>query len=320
MKATKNFLWVIIALLFINCNPEIKGPPAGEYMGMKSTDTPQLLLPKLIASPLTEYNGTFPPNGKEFFYTTNIPGQGIITYLKMNEKGEWTNPVVASFSGEYSEYDPIFSPDGNRLYFTSERPVSDGQHPGKTNIWFVERTEDGWGEPMLLELGKEGVYYSSFTNEGTMYFNIWETGDLYKAVKGENGFEIIALDSFLNSQSAEGDPFISPDEDYIIFRGYNNSLGNGDLYISFLIDGQWTDPENLGEPINSTAHEMCPFVTIDGKFFIFASGRVLQKPKILSGMEISRVIDQYKPYNSGNLNIYYVSTGFIPELKKKYQK
>ena len=89
--------------------------------------------------------------------------------------------------------------------------------------------------PGRLEIKDSGAYYSSITHKGDIYFNVWDTGDLYKATKTANGYETAALSDVLNSKNGEGDPFISPNEDYIIFRGYNNSLGLGDLYISYLV-------------------------------------------------------------------------------------
>ena len=288
-------------------------------MNLEPTDTPKLLMPELIASPFDEYNGTFSPDGKEFFYTTNTPNKGLITHTKLNENGVWEQPKVAHFSGEFSEYDPIFSPDGKRLFFTSERPISKDDESGKTNIWYVERQTKGWSEPKLLNLEKTGVYYSSLTNSGDIYFNIWDTGDMYKATKKDDEYEITALDTILNTSNGEGDPFIDPNEEYLIYRGYNNTLGRGDLYISFNINGKWTKPENLGEPINSTAHEMCPYVTVDGKYFIFASGRILKEYDTPASKNITEISKKFKSYDNGNLNIYYVSADFIDEMKKKYE-
>jgi hypothetical protein len=78
------------------------------FMGMVPTDSPVLLFPDLIGSSLDEYNGTFSPDGREFFFTTNTPSQGIICYMSLDASGQWTEAEVAAFSGTYSEYDPLF--------------------------------------------------------------------------------------------------------------------------------------------------------------------------------------------------------------------
>jgi Tol biopolymer transport system component len=324
IKVSKAATLLILVAVFVGCKAEnekktdsVNG--LGAFMGMLETSTPRLLNPDLIASPLDEYNGTFSPDGDEFYFTTYSPGLGIISYTEMDDLGNWSQPRVADFSGEYSEYDPLFSPDGKRLYFSSERPVSSGAEEGKTNIWYIERTDSSWSAPNLVWLDSRSTYYSSMTSNGLIYFNIWDTGDMYKAIPNQNGHDIILLDSLLNTSKGEGDPFISPDESYLIYRGYNNSLGRGDLYISFNIDGKWTEPENLGAPINSEAHEMCPYVTTDGDFFIFASARINDEFESSSGAKLTEVREKFNSYDNGQLNIFYMSADFIDEMRKKHQ-
>ncbi|KAA3628464.1 MAG: hypothetical protein DWQ02_19305 [Bacteroidetes bacterium] len=293
---------------------------AGEFMSMSPTAQPRLLAPELLASSLTEYNGTFNPEGDEFFFTTNTPSKGIICYTTLGADDQWTEPKVAEFSGTFSEYDPLFSPDGKRLYFSSERPLPENEKNTYTNIWYVERTGESWSEPVYVDLKGFGNYYSSITNSGNIYFNVWNNGDMFKAVPGEDGYEVERLPDVLNSDNGEGDPFVSPDEDYIIFRGYNNSLGNGDLFISFFIDGQWTVPENLGEPINSQYHEMCPYVTTDKQYFIFASSRLKEKYSSNGGGSVEGLRSKHQTFDNGDQNIYYMSAGFIEQMKEKHLK
>lgn len=319
---TKYSIWCLFAVVCFGCQDEIKVESikgAGAFMGMMPTDTPKLLRPDLLASPLDEYNGTFSPDGDEFFFTTSAPGLGIISYTKMDESGKWSIPRVADFSGAYSEYDPLFSPDGNRLYFSSERPTVQGDESGNTNIWYVERQDSAWSVPNLVWLDSSSCYHSSLTNDGSIYFNIWDTGDMYKATPNADGHEVILLDSILNSSNGEGDPFIAPDESYLIYRGYNNTIGRGDLYISFQINGAWTAPENLGEPINSEAHEMCPYVTTDGQFFIFASARLTESFESSAGADLTEVHKKFRSGDNGQLNIYYMSADFIEEMRKKHE-
>jgi len=293
---------------------------SGNYMNMIPTKIPKLLSPDLLASSLQEYNGTFNLEGTEFYFTTNTPSKGIICYTKIGKDNKWIAPRVAAFSGTYSEYDPIFSPDGSKLYFSSERPLLEKESNTQSNIWYVYKEGDKWSKPIYVDLKEYGNYYSSITNTGTIYFNRWDNGDMFKAIASENGYEVEKLSDKLNTSNGEGDPFVSPEEDYIIYRGYNNSLGNGDLYISYRIDNEWTAPENLGEPINSEYHEMCPYVTTDGKFFIFSSSRLLQKYESEKGSEIDSLRLKHQTPDNGELNIYYISSDFIEKGKEKFQK
>lgn len=291
---------------------------AAPYFGLIPSNKPQILAPDIISTVLGEYNGTFSPDGREFFYTCEVAGKGQIVYTHLDADEQWSRPEIAAFSGTYSEYDPLFSPDGQQLYFSSQRPLNEAENGGKTHIWFISRTESGWSEPACIPLSDKGDYYSSISQAGNIYFNIWNTGDILKATPSDSGYTTEVLPDIINGKTDVGDPFISPEEDYLIFRAYfNEGYGRGDLYISFNINGAWTQPENLGEPINSQAHEICPYVTTDGKFFIFASDRL---QTYYSNESLEGIQQKYRSYDNGNSNIYYMSADFIQVMKAKHIK
>jgi hypothetical protein len=75
------------------------------------------------------------------------------------------------------------------------------------------------------------------------------------------------------SNITDGDPYISPNEDYLIFLSVDRSggYGQGDLYISYKKEnGSWTNPKNLGSKVNTDEFEFGPSVTPDGKYFQFS--------------------------------------------------
>jgi hypothetical protein len=291
------------------------------FFGIEASDTLQLVAPNIVSSNLAEYNGTFSPDGTEFYYTVSFPGRSVISFMKLNPDNTWSAPAIAKFSGEYSEFDPILSPDGRRLFFTSYRPIDDSRRNGRTNIWSVDRVGDDWGSPQFISLTENGDYYSSSTKSGIIYFNIWKTGDIYRAVKTDSMYSIEKITDTINSDKAEGDPFISPDEDYLIFRGYDQevSFGAGDLYISFNLGNHWTKPENLGDVINSSEDEICPMVTADGKLFIFSSNRFRAEfnPGAFQALEPYK--QRFKTPDNGAYNIYAISADFIEKRRKKHQ-
>jgi len=316
----KTILFFAIYLNF-SCNQKNKGlveqkNVTGPYFGIQAVDTPQIMAPGFISSAASEYNGTFAPDGKQFFYTTVIPGKDFITFTQLTKDNTWTEPKAAPFSGKYPDFDPFFSPDGSKLFFSSKRPVNGKE---KSRIWYVEKNNGEWEEPIHIELPEEDqdVFYNSVTRDGTIYFNKWSTGKIYKAQKVENEYIVEELPEIINGGYRKGDPYISPDEDYLIFSGYReDGYGRADLYISFNINGNWTRPENLEKPINSSKQEMCPSVTLDGKIFIFSSNRILNDFNIQSDDRVNIVHKKYQSYDNGKLNIYYMSAGFIENLRK----
>ncbi|XOV93954.1 MAG: TolB family protein [Bacteroidota bacterium] len=318
----KCFTGLFLILFLSGCIPKTENESetlSDPFFGLEPTDSVHLLLPGVISSGTYEYNGTFSPDGSEFYYTLLLPNRGQIVGLKLKEDNTWVEPTFAAFSSPYSDVDPIFSPDGSRLYFTSNRPTSDTSDVKRNNIWYVEKDGDGWSSPQFVALTETGDYYSSITNNGDIYFNTWSNGDIYKAIKIDSSYLVERLPDAINLDKSVGDPFISPNEDYLIFRGNNlkNTTGGLDLYISFNLDNQWTEPINLGEPINTKAGELCPYVTADGKLFIFASNRLLNDFDPKPGESIATFRTKSESFDNGSWNIYYTSTDFIERLRKK---
>jgi hypothetical protein len=71
-----------------------------------------------------------------------------------------------------------------------------------------------------------------------------------------------------------------PNEDYLIFQSRRPPTGGGggffgtDLHISFATDeGGWTAPRNLGSIINSSATDLGPWISYDGRYLFFSSDR-----------------------------------------------
>ena len=300
-------------------NPEAPHLITQPYFGIQTTDSVQLLAPEVVSTSLFENNGTFSPDGKAFYYTVGLPNRGQIAFMEMGDDNRWTAPRFASFSSQYSEVDALFSPDGKRLYFTSNRPTNKDAKAGGNHIWFVEKTADGWGDARMVALTEQGDYYSSLTTDGTIYFNSWRSGDIFRAIPTDSTHLVERLPDVINLNKSVGDPFISPEEDYLIFRGNNlaNTLGSFDLYISFKVDHEWTEPLNLGAPINSPDREVCPFVTSDGKMFIFASNRLQQKFETQPMQSTKAFKNKMQSYDNGSWNIYCTSTDFIERLREK---
>lgn len=73
----------------------------------------------------------------------------------------------------YQTKDIAISPDGNEIYFLSDRPGADGSGKESQDIWVMARTENGWSEPYNLGPPVNSSLpeiYPSMTSEGTIYF------------------------------------------------------------------------------------------------------------------------------------------------------
>lgn len=258
------------------------------YFGQKEPgDKPVLFAPDLISRPNRyEFGCAFSKNGKEFFFGVDS-GEGNEIYQSQWIDGVWTTPKNLFKGDPYSYNDPMLSPDENRLYFISNRPLEATGEPKDIDIWYIERAGSAWSEP--INVGPTinsnlNEYYASFTEDGTLYFAARDQApnapryayDIYRSPLENGEFTTPKkLPEEINTDRYEADVFIAPDESYMIFCAIRrNGLGQGDLYISFKDkNGNWTPSKNMGDTINTENHELCPFISGDGKYLFFTSNQ-----------------------------------------------
>lgn len=260
----------------------------GDYMGQPLPGLKRkMFAPNFISTEEYEFGSVFNSAGTEFFYAVDIKGKPIIRYSKLTD-GVWSQPKTILTHEKYGYNDPFLAPDENRLYFISKRALDGVGELKDHDIWYVEKEKGGWSEPINAgpNINSEGnEYYISFTKTGTMYFasninaseeNNGSDQDIYysRFINGEFQ-KAIRLGDSINTENYEADVFVAPDESYVIFCSTRpEGFGRGDLYISFKnSDGSWSKAVNMGESVNTEHHELCPFVTADGKYLMYTSNQ-----------------------------------------------
>ncbi len=252
----------------------------GSYFGEKPPgNTATVFAPNVISTEEYEFGSVFNKAGDEFFYGVDLGGRNVIRHSKL-EGNLWSTPKTILSHKTYGYNDPFLSPDENRLYFISNQALEGEGEPKDIDIWYVERQNEGWSKPInagpnINSTSEE--YYISFTKDGTMYFASDKNQshhDIYtsKFVDGEFQ-EAVKLGGAINTEAYEADVFVDPDGEYLIFCDQRDEgLGRGDLYISFKReDGSWSPSVNMGDTVNSEGHELCPFVTADGRYLFYTS-------------------------------------------------
>lgn len=265
----------------------------------------------------------FMPDGKTLYFVRSDPTFTLWTILVSNfQKGKWSEPKVAPFSGQYADADPFITLDGKRLYFISSRPVAE-KKTQDLDIWFVEQTANGaWGEPQNLgvPVNSNGAeWYPTITKDGTIYFGSDRAGgkgrtDIYRCrlLNGKYA-EAENLDE-INTQFNEFEPYISPDEKFLIFMGGGRAEGHGgtDLYISYNRQGTWTKPINLGDKINSPRNEYSPYISPDGRYFFWTSARNFADTRLEKKLSFRELSNKLRSPGNGLGDIYQID---VSELK-----
>ncbi len=191
--------------------------------------------------------------------------------------GQWQTPTALPFAGGFLEADPYYSVDEKTMYFVSNRPYQAGERKASSvNLWQVSVDGDNWGIPRYMAALSSDAndLYPSVTNNGDLYFPSFRDGKrlLYVAKKTEKGFLAPeALPEAMLGEGAQiGDTVVLADGKTIIFSmRRDDSLGKGDLYVSYKKDGKWTKAKSLGPKVNTADHEFTPIVSPDGRYLFF---------------------------------------------------
>lgn len=250
-----------------------------------------------------EYNITISPDLQEIFFTRRTPrGRDDRIWTSRIENGRLTVPQLAPFTYDVLETDACFTPDGNRLYFNSARPL-----PGEKaasllpNVWFVDRTETGWSEPQFVgpPLNDYQPVYFSIANDGTLYFTRSSPRGIYYAEPEDGQYrEAHRLPDEINDLRNVAHPAVAPDESYIIVNSSYEQNGRlvGSLYISFKKpDGSWTKAVSMHDALKASEADVyaIPRITPDGKYLFF---------------------EKYEA-DTDRSDIYWVSTAVVEELR-----
>lgn len=234
----------------------------------------EIVGPGTVSTEAPEFAASFTPDGDTLYFGRASEDRSSLRILRSIRGSDgWGEPEVASFSGTHRDVDPFVSPDGSRLYFSSDRPAPVGA--GGYNTWWIEREGDGAGEPRTagppLNSPAPDVFVSA-TREGTVFFSSRRSGrqQIYRTRPTDDRWAAPELLSFGSVVSA-GNPLVDPEGRFVVLT----SLGPGgspDLFLSCRTEEGWGEPEPLPNGINSDHPDFAPGLHPDGTL-LFTSER-----------------------------------------------
>lgn len=158
------------------------------------------------------------------------------------------------------------------LYSTTYQTGDDGKIHWTPfiNLGPAINSPDGWeGQPSLSADGKT-LYY-------TAYRPTTRNNDIFVAKRKADGSwgEAVPFDH-VNTDGKDKSPFLHQDSEtlYFVSQVSDTRKGVGGLDIFYIRqdeNGKWTEPKNIGYPINSEADELGIFVSIDGEIAYYSS-------------------------------------------------
>ena len=208
-----------------------------------------------LPAPMNGYGNegsqSFSADGRYMFFVQcsneeNIGSCDIWYSIRKGDK--WSNPINLDEPGNsrYWESNPVMSPTGDMIYFTSNRPGG----LGKKDIWCVQVYIDDYG-----------------------YLKTYNPQPLGKPI---------------NTDKDEFAPFMHADNHTLYFSSDGHKgLGGQDIFRSIHNDdGTWSQPENLGYPINTNGDESGFVINGLGNKAYFSSDQLENKGMKLDIYEI----------------------------------
>jgi outer membrane protein OmpA-like peptidoglycan-associated protein len=223
---------------------------------------------------------------------SNYPIIAFIPKPSLLASGVVIEQLDQNVNSNYSELNPLLSPDGKTLYFSRRNhPENTGGTNDKEDIWYSELGEDGKWQ-LAKNMGPQ------FNNDQPNFINtitsVTPDGKTAIMVLGnkylDNGKMLAGVSISSNIGGTWAKPTalnITNDYNYNEKANYfltNNrktlimsveredSHGDRDLYVSFMQDDSvWTEPLNLGDVVNTAAEESAPFLAADDKTLYFSS-------------------------------------------------
>jgi outer membrane protein OmpA-like peptidoglycan-associated protein len=201
-------------------------------------------------------------------------------YISYNKNGSWTAPVNIGKTINTDGHDAsiALSPDGSQIFIYKDDNGGD--------IFSSKFDGMNWSKPEGLgkNVNTKGAERSvSMTADGrTIYFTSNREGgmgglDIYMSKKDKKGKwgEAVNLGKPVNTEFDDDAPFIHPDGKSLYFSSEGHAgMGMFDIYkTSLQPDGKWTQPENMGYPINTADDDIYFVLSADNKHGYYASER-----------------------------------------------
>ncbi|WP_245882799.1 OmpA family protein [Hymenobacter chitinivorans] len=250
---------------------------------VKAMANPVGIEPTRLPEPMNTFRYQYFPaltaDNRFLLYTARATVQSNedLFIAKQNKDGSLSNPVPISpaINTSYNEGAGTISGDGKTLVFAScDRPNA----VGNCDLYISRRTGNSWSKPQNLGRNVNSVEWDSqptLSADGrTLYFTSTRRGgkgqeDLYVTTLQDNGSWSVAknLGEPVNTPGKDMAPFIhaSGTTLYYVTDGLVG-MGGLDVYRCELQTGnKWSDPLNLGYPLNTFENEASLFITSDNR-------------------------------------------------------
>lgn len=230
------------------------------------------------SSPMNDYNYSVDQAERRLVFARSEAEFRNARILTAERRGRrWREPAPISFSDpRFADTDPWLTPDGQTLYFVSDRPLPGRPDKRDLNIWRASHGSNGWSspEPLGPEINSPGPELGPELHSGVLYFSSVRKGgrgglDLFSARQTGSTFAPAApIDGPFNSAESDSDFTLTADGKLASFWRGN---AGGRIYVSRRTSTGWSEPKSLGTDVNFGPFTFTPSFSRNGKRLRFAS-------------------------------------------------
>jgi len=247
---------------------------------MNPLEIEPVILPEVINAGPLQYFPVLTGDEAQIYFTKR---QGAhprfdenIYMSKKDDQGNWIPPysLSANINTANNEGTCTISADGKILILTS---CQGRGSLGSCDLYISFREGNDWSRPVNLGPNVNSQYWDSqpsLSADGRkLYFVSERTGgiggrDIWLSQRNENNEWLAAvnLGTSINTERDEVSPFIHVNGQTLFFasKGYPG-FGGYDLYSTEYENEAWSEPKNLGYPVNTPEDQISLFVTTSGE-------------------------------------------------------
>lgn len=226
-----------------------------------------------------EYNTVLNPDNSKMAYTSSqVLKHGYTKESALMAEGEGTtwnkSGKILSLKKKVSHIDVVAWPTEDTIYTYNGKKKS-----GRIQIY--AKKGDKWSKIGKIKLGSKPIKKSCFnSNLTSVYFSTQRKGglggqDLYVSHKDEKGkwSKPVWLGEKINTKGDDIAPELVGDSLLYFASNGRDVKGGFDIYCSKIVDGEWGEPVNLGEPINSEGDDIFFTKSKSERFAYMSSSR-----------------------------------------------
>ncbi len=219
------------------------------------------------------YKAVISGDGNTIVYMNKLPFYDALYYSTKQADGNWSAPrnITPEIMSDGNQYVSGISYDGKMILLTKEDDFN-------SDIYKSRLEEGRWikSEPLSQKINTRfWESHASLSSDGkTLYFASNKNGgygstDIYKSTLDLNGVwgDPVNLGEVINTALNEDTPFITENGKLMFFSSQGHKgMGGYDIFVTRLNENnEWTEPENLMYPLNSTDDDLFYFPWKNGE-------------------------------------------------------